>query len=156
MRTKAALNYEVGGASYPVTVTATDPSGEDATIDVTITVTNVEEPGTVTLSSTQPIVGTLLTATLTDPDDVSGSVTWSWESSPNMSSWGPINGADTDAYEPVTADVGNYLRATASYDDALGSGKSAQVVSANRVRAAPTGTNALPQFAPIDSDLYAR
>ena len=93
LRTKAALNYEVGGASYNVTVTAADPSGEDATIDVTITVTNVEEPGTVTLSSTQPIVGTLLTATLTDPDDVSGSVTWSWESSPNGASpWAPSVG----------------------------------------------------------------
>ena len=155
LRTKAALNYEVGGASYNVTVTATDPSGEDATIDVTITVTNVEEPGTVTLSSTQPIVGTLLTATLTDPDDVSGSVTWSWESSPNGASpWAAISGETLDTYTPVTADVGNYLRATASYSDDESAGKSAQVVSANRVRAAPTGTNALPQFAPIDSDLY--
>ena len=154
LRTKAALNYEVGGASYTVIVTAADPSGAENAITVTITVTNVEEAGTVTLSTTQPIVAIPLDATLDDPDDVSGSVTWSWESSPNMSSWGPINGADTDAYEPVTADVGNYLRATASYDDALGSGKSARAVSANPVRAAPTGTNALPQFAPIDSDLY--
>ena len=43
LQTKAALDYEVGGASYTVTVTAADPSGADDTIDVTITVTNVNE-----------------------------------------------------------------------------------------------------------------
>ena len=77
LRTSAALNFE-GKSSYTVTVTATDPSGADDTITVTITVGNVDEDGTVTLSSTQPIVGTPLTASLEDPDDVRGSVTWSW------------------------------------------------------------------------------
>ena len=80
----------------------------DDTITVTITVTNVDEAGTVTLSSTQPIEGIPLAATLDDPDEVSGSVTWSWESSPNRSSsWTPISGATTDTYGPVAADVGN-------------------------------------------------
>ena len=37
-------------------------------ITVTINVTNVDEPGTVTLSSPQPQEGTELTASLTDPD----------------------------------------------------------------------------------------
>ena len=65
LRTSAALNFE-GKSSYTVTVTATDPSGADDTITVTITVGNVDEDGTVTLSSTQPIVGTSLTASLDD------------------------------------------------------------------------------------------
>ena len=155
LQTKAALDYEVGGASYTVIVTAADPSGADDTIDVTITVTNINEDGTVTLSTVQPLVSTQLVATLDDPDYVSGSVTWSWESSPDgTSSWTTINGETSDTYTPVAGDVGDYLRATASYDDEESAGKSAQGVSANRVRAAPTGTNALPQFAPIDSDLY--
>ena len=37
-----------------------------------------------------------------------------------------ISGA---SYTPVSADIGMYLRATASYSDGEGSGKSAEVVS---------------------------
>ncbi len=148
LQTKAALDFEGVTTSYTVTVTAADPSNESATVDVTITVFNVEEAGTVTLSSTQPIVGTLLTATLTDPDNVSsGSATWKWERSPNgTSSWTPISGETSDSYTPVAGDVGDYLRATASYTDGEGAGKSAQGVSANMVRPAPTGTNTAPAF----------
>ena len=137
LRTKAALDFETGTNSYTVIVTAADPSGADDTITVTITVDNVDEAGTVTLSSTQPQVAIELTAVLDDPDGVSGSVTWSWAGSSNgISSWTPISGATSAAYTPVAADVGDYLQATASYTDGEGSGKSAQAVSTNRVQAA--------------------
>ena len=43
LQTKAALDYEVED-SYSVTVTARDPGGLTATIDVTINVTDVDEP----------------------------------------------------------------------------------------------------------------
>ena len=146
LRTRAALNFE-GKSSYRVTVTAADPAGADDTITVTITVGNVEEAGTVTLSSTQPIEGTPLTATLDDPDNVSGSVTWSWESSPNRNSSGTLISGETSAtYTPVAADVNRFLRATASYTDGEGSGKSAQAVSTNRVLPAPVAPNTQPQF----------
>ena len=147
LQTKAALDYETGTHSYTVTVDATDPSGLYDTIEVTITVNNVDEPGTVTLSSLQPIEGTPLTATLDDPDDVSGSVTWSWERSQNgTSSWTPISGETSATYTPVAADVGDYLRATASYDDGEEPGKSAEGVSANVVQAAPAPLNEPPVF----------
>ena len=57
--------------TYVVTVEASD-GGEDttATEELTIEVTNVEEPGTVTLSTLQPQVGVAITATLTDPDNI--------------------------------------------------------------------------------------
>ena len=146
LQTKAALNFE-DKSSYNVIVTATDPAGLDDTIEVTITVNNVEEPGTVTLSSTQPIAETPLTATLDDPDVVSGSATWLWAGSPNgSSSWTPISGETSATYTPVTADVDRFLRATASYTDGEGSGKSAQVVSANRVLPVPVAPNGPPQF----------
>ena len=156
LQTKAALDYETGTISYTVTVTAVDPSGETDTVTVTITVTNVDEAGTVTLSSTQPIEEMPLTATLDDPDVVvSGSATWSWAGSPNgTSSWTPISGADTASYTPVPADVDRYLRATASYTDGEGSGKSAQRVSANRVQPAPLPPNEPPVFTPIEPDLH--
>ena len=146
MQTKAALDFETT-ASYSLTVTATDPAGATVTIPVTITVDNVDEPGTVTLSSLQPIEGTPLTATLDDPDDVSGSATWLWAGSPSgSSSWTLISGATAATYTPDAAAEGRFLRATASYDDGEGSGKSAEGVSANVVQAAPAPANEPPEF----------
>ena len=136
LRTKAALNF-IATAYYSVTVTATDTAGGTDTITITIYVNNVDEAGTVTLSSLQPLVAIPLTATLDDPDGVSGSVTWSWARSPNgASSWTLISGA-SDSYTPAASDVGDYLRATASYNDGQGGGKSAQTISANAVEVAP-------------------
>ena len=147
LQTKAALDYETGANSYTVTVTATDPAGLDDTIEVTITVNNLEEAGTVTLSSLQPQVGFQLTATLDDPDNVTGSVTWSWRSSPNRTSSGTlISGETSAAYTPVTADETRFLRATASYDDGEATGKSAEAVSTNAVEAAPVPQNEPPEF----------
>ena len=85
LQTKADLDYETKTAtqspcrSVTARMTSGDPDTEtDATTDVTIDVTNVDEPGTVTLSSSQPQEGTVLTASLTDPDVVSGNPTWRW------------------------------------------------------------------------------
>ena len=98
-----------------------------------------DRAGTVTLSSTQPRVDTSLTATLTDPDGSISNVTWQWATSANGSSnWATISGAASARYTPVDGDVGKYLRATASYTDGHGEGKSAQAVSANPVEDAPT------------------
>ena len=63
----ATIDHETK-PSYSVTITATDPYEGTDEIDVTITVTNVDEPGVVTLSRTTPTVGKSLTATLSDPD----------------------------------------------------------------------------------------
>ncbi len=90
--------------------------------------------GTVRLSSSQPRVDTRLSATLTDPDGSISNLTWQWASSPDGSSnWAAITGATAASYTPVTTDVSAYLRATASYTDGDGPGKSAQAVSANPV-----------------------
>ena len=53
LRTKAELDHETT-PSYAVTVTATDPSGASDSIFVTIEVTNVDEPLTLTGPSTVP------------------------------------------------------------------------------------------------------
>ena len=140
LRTRAVLDYETT-SSYNLTVTATDPSADSNSITVTVTVENVEEPGAVTLSSVQPRISDTLIATLTDPDMVSGAVTWSWERSTSRTSgWAAVSGATSaDNYTPVDADANYYLRATASYDDGAGDGKSASAVSANPVRALASG-----------------
>ena len=137
LQTKAALDFETT-PSYSVIVTATDTAGGTDTIRVTITVNNVDEPATVTLSSPQPLVAIPLTATLDEPDQIRGSVIWSWERSPNgTSDWTPISGATSDIYTPVADDVGNYLRATASYYDEEVQGQNAQAISASGVGMAP-------------------
>ena len=145
LRTRAALDHETT-SSYNLTVTATDPSADSNSITVTVTVENVEEPGTVALSPVQPRVGDTLNALLTDPDMVSGAVTWSWERSTSRTSgWAAVSGAASASYPTVDADANYYLRGTASYDDGAGAGKSAFAVSANPVRApAPGNTN--PSF----------
>ena len=53
---------------YQVTVQAGDGGEDPAMKAVTVTVTNVEEAGKVTLSTLQPRAGVQLAATLTDPD----------------------------------------------------------------------------------------
>ena len=54
---------------YTVTVQASDGgAGTPATEEMTIAITNVDEPGTVTLSTLQPQVNVVITATLDDPD----------------------------------------------------------------------------------------
>ncbi len=63
---RTLLDYETL-ATYTLTVTATDPDNNAATLDVTITITDEEEGGTVHLPSSQPVTGTELVATLTDP-----------------------------------------------------------------------------------------
>jgi hypothetical protein len=120
--------------------------GADNSIDVTINVTNVEEMGTVTLDSDQPMLGTALTASVTDPDVADqGTVMWQWASSATMA--GPfteISGATTDAsYTPADADVGNYLQATASYDDGVGVADTAMRACTSRPRP-PTTTERAP------------
>ena len=77
---------------------------------------------------------------------MSGSVTWSWESSQNgTSSWTLISGATAATYSPDAAAEGRFLRATASYDDVESAGKSARAVSVNPVRTMKL-VNAIPQF----------
>ena len=141
LRTRAVLDYEAG-TNYQFLVVATDGAGGAGVGRVTVRVGNAEDAGAVRLSSQQPLVAFPLAATLVDPDRVRGSVTWVWARSPNgTSSWTPIGGATSASYTPVAGDVGGYLRASASYEDRAGPGKSAQAVSANAVAVAP-GRNA--------------
>ena len=131
---------------YHVTVQASD-GNNISTHEVTVTVTNVEEAGTIELSSVQPQVGTPLRATLTEPDEVVSAITWSWHSSTSRNNnWSLISGATSDTYTPISDDTSRYLRATASYVDGFNSAnKSARATSANKVRAVPQNNNP-PRF----------
>ena len=68
---------------------------------VTVEVTNVDEPGVVTLSARQPMAGVLLTATLTDPDGATSNAEWQWQKGSSN-----ISGANHgETYTPVDLDM---------------------------------------------------
>ena len=64
---------------YEVTVQSTDSGANTGSLDITVTVGNVEEPGVVTLSNLQPEDDIAITATLTDPDGGITDLEWQWQ-----------------------------------------------------------------------------
>ena len=161
------LDYETQ-AEYTVTLTVSDGKNAkgkadarvDDTIQVTITVTNVDEPGVISLSTDTPQVGSELTFDLTDPD---GSVTLQyvlWFSAADASSssghWKLIDdwtlqdhqeGDNPTAFTPPDDLVGKYLRVFVAYSDGEGSSKNALGIMANQVL---SRANRDPQF-PADT-----
>ena len=74
VKSGASPNYEAYN-SYSLTVTVTDAEdSSEATVPMSITVRNVDEPGVVTLSTSSPQVGVQVTASLYDPDGLIGGV----------------------------------------------------------------------------------
>ena len=135
-------------STYQVTVVATD-SRNDGELAVTVSVNNVDEDGSVALSSSQPQVESALTATLTDLDDHISNLTWTWETA-TSTDWVVVKSAtsssgNTDNYTPVDADVGKSVRVTVSYADGHGPNKEETQTSANQVRQKPP-TNVAPAF----------
>ena len=145
---------DMGGDNvYQVTVEADDGTYMD-TQDVTVTVTNVDEDGEVTLSATRPAVGMELTADLTDPDGGVTGETWQWASSATAdATFADIGGATSAGYMPVDGDATRFLRATVSYTDAEGSGKSAMAVSENMVT---VGDPLLAEYDPNNDDMIEK
>ena len=135
-----------GRNAYRVTIKA---SG--GTHDVTVTVTDVNEEGEVTISRLQPQVSRPLSASLSDEDDGVTGERWQWARSADGTEWTDIAGATSPNRSPAPADEGMYLRATVSYSDKFGPGKSASAASANRVEAR-TLSNAAPSLASQDRD----
>ena len=119
--------------------------------DVAVTVTDVDEPGTATMDRPQPQAGRPLSASLRDEDEGVTAERWRWARSEDGTTWRDIEGAASPGWIPTPDDVGMYLRATVTYSDTFGSGKTASAVSANRVEAR-TLFNAAPSFAGQDED----
>ena len=142
------LDYEIK-VLYTVTVSVSDGKdahgntdlGVDDAIGVTIRVVDVEEDGNVLLSPLSAQVGEAMTASVMDSDNymsiddlglvpASAVESWVWERSDNSDGpWVTIANATTASYAPVVADIGNYLRGTATYTDRRGPGKTASGVS---------------------------
>ena len=121
---------------YMVTVEASDGTTDNVMQAVTVTVTNVDEPGMVTLwagmvaLTMPPQVGDTITGAVMDPDDTEmdsdddvtvESWQWSRTMTPDMmASWMDIDGETNAAYPVMEGDTGYYLRVMATYTDAAG------------------------------------
>ena len=122
-------NYLRATASY------TDAAGSGKSAEaITTAAVSEDDDGTVTLSTRTPEVGSAITATLSDPDRPVTNISWQWEKSSNGSTgWTDIQGATSGSYTPGESDAGIFLRATVSYDDGVGTGKSAQAATSSGV-----------------------
>ena len=131
---------------YRVTVEAAG-----GTRSVTVTVTDVDEAGTASIDRPQPQVDRLLSARLRDEDDMVEDERWQWARSQDGRTWTDMEGSTEPQRRPSQADVGMYLRATVTYSDKFGGGKTASAVSANPVEA-KTLADSAPSFAGQDDD----
>ena len=123
---------------YEVTVEVTDRGGNKASRNVTVSVSNVDEPGLLTVSNRNPQVGTRIIATLTDPDIPITNVDWTWR----------VDGTEdgnTNTYDPQAADVAKTLEVEVSYTDGEGTGRS-DTIPLGSIQARPTGSNSRPRF----------
>ena len=111
--------------TYEITVNVRDSKDADGMADtmtddslaVVVTVTNVDEDGTVSISGTLE-GGEELTASVTDPDGTVSSLTWQWSRGDTADgTFTNIGSATSNKYTSIAADVGKFLRATASYKD---------------------------------------
>ena len=127
-------------------MTASDSGGLSDSIDVTITVTNVDEMGRVTFwrdgadaTTAAIMVGDMLGGAVDDSDGNPGDTfpiamytritnvtSWQWARSMDMTDWEDITGTD-GMYTVMDDDAGHYLRATAMYTDGEGMGKMASI-----------------------------
>ena len=146
------------GRYLRATVDYTDAVGPGKSAEaVTSSAVTADDDGSLTLSNTTPTVGETVTATLSDPD---GGVTvegWQWAISPNgTSNWESLPNATSSSYTPTAANVGSYLRATASYTDAVGPNKSAEAVTAVAVSEDDDGRVSLSTSTPeVGSAVWA-
>ena len=157
-----------GDNNYQIIVSATEEwDGNDQTLPakrsdrhLTVTVTDVDEDGEVTLTRRQPEVGEEITASLSDPDAPFTVVEdrWTWyrskvddpvEGDPNH--WTELDGsgADTATYTPqALADAGRFLMVVVTYNDVLNTGATtttARMKSEHPVRA-EVSSSASPDF----------
>ncbi len=130
-------------SSYTVTVAVADAEPLSATVTTTVSVSNIDEAGTVALISTQPQVGTPLTATLSDPDGSITGTVWQWQRrASSAADWtavpagaeGASGVAELSSYTPQAGDVGLRVQATVRYRD----GHSEDATATKTARSATT------------------
>ena len=142
---KASGDQGAGDNVYKVTVTAS--GGE---LDVEVTVTNVNEPGSVSFDQLQAQSTRTLVASFKD-DDGKDKPTWQWSRGSSASGpWTAIEGATSSDRTPdEDDDAGSWLRATVSYTDSFGAQTAERAIGPVVTE---TLSNAAPSFSGLDED----
>ena len=144
---------------YHVTIEARE-QGDGASIgrlNVTIRVTNVDEPGLLETNVEEPRVGQTVRLNVEDEDGGVSVMEWKWErgepnspcgtvGSPTVTTWETINGPRSGSYTPTLADQGHCIRVTAFYDDRAGTGNTEQFLTPNSVEVGPFFNQDSPAF----------
>ena len=150
---------------YQVTMEARE-QGDGTSVghlNVTIRVTNVDEPGMVLTNVEEPRVGQTVRLNLEDEDSGENVREWKWErgeanspcgtvDSPTVTTWEAISGATSSSYTPTVVDQGHCISVTAFYNDRAGTGRTEQFLTTESVEFGPyfdsdTGTGSIPENA---------
>ena len=148
-----------GNNDYRVTIEARE-QGDGTSVgrlNVTIDVTNVDEPGVVRTNVEGPRVGQPVRLNVEDEDGGKSVREWKWErgipnspcgtvDSPTVPNWDLIPGASGSSYTPTEADQGHCIRATAFYNDRAGTGRTEQFLTTESVETGPFFTQEPPTF----------
>ena len=139
---------------YQITVEARE-QGDGTSVgrlNVTISVTNVDEPGVLEVNVEEPRVGQTMRLKVEDEDGGVSVREWEWErGDPNgsctaVTTWESINSARSSSYTPTAADQGHCIRATAFYNDRAGTGRIEQFLTPSSVETGPFFTQEPPDY----------
>ena len=144
---------------YQVTLEARE-QGDGTSVghlNVTIRVTNVDEPGMVLTNVEEPRVGQTVRLNVEDEDGGENVREWKWErgepsspcgtvDSPTVNTWEAISRAGSTSYTPTTGDQGHCIRVTAFYNDRAGTGRTEQFLTPNSVEIGPFFTADPPTY----------
>ena len=121
------LDYETQRKAYIFDVTVHDGEDSEGTAEsapmiddvttVTINVTNVNEPGVLSLTTDTPAIGEQMVATLTDEDQSLISTYWVWSCS-TQSGLLSRPGTSVSEYTPQSEDAGKQCSVSVQYQDA--------------------------------------
>ena len=146
-------------SQYRVTIEARE-LGDGASIgrlNVTISITNVNEPGLLETNVEEPRVGQTVRLNVADEDGGVSVMEWKWErgepnspcgtvDNPTVTTWETITGARGGSYTPTLADEGHCIRVTAFYNDRAGTGNTVQFLTPNTVEVGPFFNQKPPAF----------
>ena len=130
------LSYVGGGedaertSEYLLTVTATPrDGGTPLSLQVRVAVVDLDDPGTVTLSTTRPRPGDRVTARLSDQDGQVRDQRWQWRRQAPEGEWSDIAQATASTYTVAAADAGHSLQARVTYADEHGPQRAASAAT---------------------------